>query len=379
MPRSSAARRRRRTFLVVVVVVVGLVAWFVASSFGSPPPPSSAGHGGQGSGRTPGTTDAGTQASLVAQVARWHLPGGVSRAGAVPIPGGKILLLGGLLSTGGSSADVGVLDPSTGTLTSVATLASRTHDAASALLGGRAFLFGGGQSTPFGTVEAVTVPSPGATSGNASGVVTGQLPQARADDSAVTVGTTAYVVGGYDGATGEPAVLATQDGSTFTTVATLPVDVRYGAVVAAGGKIFVFGGESATGGTTAQYFTPTGSTTPPPGQEVAVAQEIDPQTGAATVVGYLPHAVQGAAAFVLGGHIYLAGGDSNAPGASPASGSTIWSFDPSSGAFQVAGHLAEPVAYAAVAVVGHSVWLIGGERNGTQVDTAQKVVLRSSH
>ena len=420
-------RRRRRTTLVVAVAVIGLVAWLVASggaasrtanptasptanrtaanssasptanrtaanSSASPTASTATGHGQA----SPAASRTGGNPSVVSSIAPWHLPSALSRAGAAALPGGRVLLLGGLFASGGSSADVGVLDLETGALTSVATLASPTHDAGSAVLGGRAFLFGGGQAYPVATVEAVTLPggssaggssasgtSASGTSGGASasggaGIVTGQLPQPRADDEAVTVAGTAYVVGGYDGSTGDTAVLATQNGSSFSTVATLPVDVRYGAVAAAGGKIYVFGGETVPGGTTLEYSTPTPTTSPPPGQQVALVQQIDPQTHTARVAGYLPRGVQGAAAFVLGGKLFLAGGDSNAPGTPPSSGSTIWSFDPSTGAFRLVGHLAAPVAYAAVVVEGGTAWLVGGERDGVPIATVQKVVLRRS-
>ena len=127
----------------------------------------------------------------------------------------------------------------------------------------------------------------------------------------MTIGSTAYVVGGYDGTSGDAQVLATTDGASFSPVVTLPVAVRYAAVAAQGGIIYVFGGESQPGGTTQEYSTPTGTTTPPAGQEVAVVQAVNTRTRTASVVGYLPHAVEGAAAFVLGGHIFLAGGDSH--------------------------------------------------------------------
>ncbi len=378
MPRAATARRRRRSLVVVIVVVAGAIAWIVASSGRTPSAPAANASGGTPQRQAGAAAHVADGPSVVASMARWRLPEPLSRAGAAPLRGGSILLLGGLLSSGASSSDVGVLDPSSGKLTSIATLPSPTHDAGSTVLGGKAFLFGGGQSAPFATVQALTLPGTAATTANGAGVVTGQLPQARSDDEALTVGGTAYVVGGYDGAGGDPAVLATHDGATFSTVVTLPVGVRYPAVAAAGGKIYVFGGEATSGGTTAQYTTPTGTTTPPPGQQVAVVQEIDPQAGTARVVGYLPHGLQGAAAFVLRGHIYLAGGDSNEPGTTPSSGSTIWSFDPSNDSFRVAGHLAAPVAYAAVAVTGTTAWLIGGERDGVPVATAQRVALRAS-
>lgn len=311
-------------------------------------------------------------------MARWRLPDALSRASAAPISGGRVLLLGGLFASGASSADVGVLDTSTGRLTSVGTLSSPTHDAGSTVIGGRVLLFGGGQATPFALVEGIPLPSGAGPISSVAPAVTGELPRVRADGEAVTVGGAAYVVGGYDGSTGDAAVLVTANGSNFSPAATLPVAVRYPAVVAAHGTIYVFGGESQPGGTTAEYSTPSGSTTPPLGQQVAVVQAIEPRTRRAQVVGYLPHGLQGAMAFDLGGHIFLAGGDSYPPGAKPRSGSTVWSFDPSSDSFHVAGHLAAPVAYAAVAVKGRSAWLIGGERDGGPVATAQRIIVRSS-
>ena len=396
-------RRRRRTLLVATVAALGLVAWVAASTggsanrtaatTGSPTASRTASSAGSpGSASSPGS--AGASPSVVAAMARWQLPNALSRAGAAALPHGRVLLMGGLLASDTSSADVGVLDTSTGKLTSVGSLASPTHDAASAVLGGRALLFGGGQSTSVATVEAVTLPraagtaagtaAGGAAGGSASGaatsgVVVGQLPQVRSDAEAVTVAGTTYVVGGYDGSTGDTAVLSTQDGSSFSTVVTLPVDVRYATVAASGGKIYVFGGETVPGGTTLEYTTPSPTTSPPPGQQVAVVQVIDPATHTAKVAGYLPRGVQGAAAFVLGGQLFLAGGDSYAPGSTPSTGSTIWSFDPSTGKFRLVGHLAAPVSYAAVAVEGSTAWLIGGERDGVPVAFAQKVVLRSSH
>lgn len=357
--------------MIVLVVVIGLVAWLVASSSTHRAPASARVHSADSRLEPPKT------ATAVASIASWHLPDALSRAAATGLSGGRILLLGGLFPSGTSSADVGVLNTSTGTLRSVATLTSPTHDAGSSVLLGKVFIFGGGESTPFATVEAVTLPAGAVATGLAS-AVTGQLPQLRADDEAVSIGGTAYVIGGYDGSSGDAAVLSTRNGSTFSTIATLAVGVRYAAVAAASGMIYVFGGEAALGGTTPEYSLTTGSTSPPPGQGVAVVQEIDPQTHTARVVGSLPYAVQGAAAFDLGGRIFVAGGDSNAPGSTPHSGSTIWSFNPSNGVFDVVGHLAAPVAYAALALEGHAAWLVGGERDGIPVNTAQKIVVGSS-
>lgn len=330
-------------------------------------------HGGKSAMRS-ANVGSGRHPLVTVTFSRWRLPSALSRAGAAPLRDGRILLFGGLLSTGASSAEAAILDTSNGAITPSATLASPTHDAGYSDLGPRAFVFGGGESTPFALVESVALPGATRTTAGVP-LVTGQLPEPRADCAAATIGDAAYVIGGYNGSTGDATVLMTVNGSSFSPVVTLPVAVRYPAVTVAKGRIYVFGGQAEPGGSTTEYSTPGGSTTPPLGQQAAVVQEIDPRTKTATVVAQLPHALQGAAAFTLDGHIFLAGGDSYPPGASPMSGSTVWSFDPASRSFHVAGHLAAPVAYAAVAAEGRSAWLVGGERDGAPVASAQRIAL----
>ena len=126
----------------------------------------------------------------------------------------------------------------------------------------------------------------------------GKLPTPRSDLAVATVGsgrsTTAYVVGGYDGTTYQPAVLATTDGTRFTTVGQLTVPVRYPAVVAQGGLIYAFGGQTASPGAAAAA--------------TDAIQVVDPATHRSKVVAHLPQALYGAAAFVIDGTIYVAGG-----------------------------------------------------------------------
>ena len=191
-------------------------------------------------------------------------------------------------------------------------MADPVHDAASATLGRTTYVFGGGSPDTVATVQAVTAPTtPGPRDRRAPTV--GQLPQPRSDLAVATVTgghggsatSTAYLVGGYDGTTYLPGVLATTDGRHFTTVATLPVPVRYPAVVAAGGMIYAFGGQTASAGSTT---TATNA-----------IQRIDPATHKATVIGHLPQALYGAAAFLIGTTVYVAGGQS--PAAPPSPGS----------------------------------------------------------
>ena len=145
------------------------------------------------------------------------------------------------------------------------------------------------------------------------------------------------MIGGYDGTSWDPRVLATRDGHHFRVAARLPVPVRYAAVAAGAGEIFVFGGQAPSGATSA-------------------IQRISPATGQTTVVGHLPAPLQGAAAIVLDGQVYLAGG--------VAAGTTspvVYRFDPATSSVSVVGQLPVPVAYAAGAVAGGVGYLVGGE------------------
>ena len=282
--------------------------------------------------------------SLVPQVmpAPYQLPAPLSREVALPAAGG-LLLAGGLTAQGTSTDAVTALDPVTGVTHAAGHLAAATHDAAGASLGGQTYLFGGGTAASVPTVQAFAAGSGAA--------VVGQLPAARSDASGVTAGSVAYVIGGYDGTSWDPRVLATRDGRHFRVAARLPVPVRYAAVTAGAGEIWVFGGQAPSGATRA-------------------IQRINPATGQATVVGHLPVPLQGAAAIVLDGQVYLAGG--------VAAGTTspmVYRFDPATSSVNVAGQLPVPVAYAAGAVAGGVGYLVGGEDGPRAVPTVTTIRL----
>jgi hypothetical protein len=181
-------------------------------------------------------------------------------------------------------------------------------------------------------------------------VVVGQLPQRRSDDAAVTIGRTAYVVGGYDGTAADPEVLSTTNGSSFHSVGSLPVPVRYPAVAALGHMIYAFGGQQVGGAAGA----------------INAIQRIDPASGKIEVVGHLPQALIGASAVTLGGVIYVAGGSTG-----PSDSGVIYAFDPVKDRVLVAGHLIAPLANAAVATVAGTAWLVGGESGSTPQATVQ--------
>ncbi len=315
----------------------------------------------------------------------WRLQAPVSREVVLPGASGGLTVLGGLTAAGASSSAVFSLDPTSGSLQRTGTLAQPLHDAAGAVVGGADILFGGGSPATTGVVQSF--PAQASPQAPGSGTDIGSLPAPRSDDTSATIGPTTYVVGGYDGTNPDSAVLATTDGRSFHTVASLPVPVRYPAVAASGQLVYVFGGQAISGAAA--------------GGPVDAIQVVDPASHSASVVGHLPEPLQGAAAFTLGGHIYLAGGDTTTPqptaegmgttqlgvtqvtpGVTPGSGtgalsdpsvSTIWAYDPTSKKLEVAGRLQVPVSHAGTAVSGTTAWIVGGESNGSMVSTVQMI------
>jgi outer membrane protein assembly factor BamB len=263
---------------------------------------------------------------LVAALAPWRLPAPVSAA-AVTGFGNRVVVAGGLNSQGTSSGTYLELDGGTGRLLSRGSLPQPAHDAAAALAGGRPMIFGGGQLAPTANVQSIGTPGSS---------IAGSLPNARADLAAVTLGGSAYLVGGYDGSTRDTSVLETADGRHFATVAQLPSGVRYAAAAGLGSMLYVFGGERGGSATTA-------------------IQAVNVHSGEARRVGSLPLPLERASAFVLGGRVFIAGGRSGTR-LNP----SIWRFDPSTGRVRPAGRLPFGVADAGTAVVGKTAFLVGG-------------------
>jgi outer membrane protein assembly factor BamB len=291
-----------------------------------------------------GGAGAGTAAEplsvVVAAQLPWRLPAAVSRSVVLPA-GSDLLVAGGLTAAQTSATGVVLLDPASGQLTSQGSLAAPTHDAAGAQIGGTGFVFGGGAASTVATVQQLR---PGGTASTAA-----SLPQPRSDLSAVRSGRTVYLLGGYDGARLLPQVLATTDGRTFRTVARLPVPVRYAALAAADGSLWVFGGLDAAGA------------------DVTAIQRVDPARHSAKVVGHLPVPLAGAAAANLGGLVVLAGGVSN--GAAQAA---VYQLDRNHGRVREVAQLPTPVSNAGAAVLGDSLYLVGGE-DPNPVDVVQRI------
>lgn len=248
------------------------------------------------------------------------LPQTLSKASAVALPGGKLLVLGGY-SRGVSTDQVLLGTP--GHLRPAGRLPVPTHDAAAALVGGRALLFGGGQAASTDTVVRVDPRT-----GRASPA--GRIGEPLSDLGAVAIGGKAYLVGGYTGSMFVTAILR-YDGGRTTAVARLPVGTRYAGVAALGGRIVVAGGLTTAGATNAVY-------------------TVDPRTHTVRRTATLPAAEDHAGMAALGGALYLVGGRDV--------------LRISGGAVTVAARLPVALADPAVVALGGRVVIVGGGTDG---------------
>ena len=279
--------------------------------------------------------------ALNAAKATWQLQNPLSRMVLLPAGNNELVILGGLTAADTSASGVFRLDLANGALGQDGTLPAAVHDAAGAVVGSDYMVFGGGSVSTVSSVEAV--PSSG---GN--GTVVGTLPQPRSDCSAVSVNGSVVIAGGYDGSAADTAVLETTDGTSFRQISTLKVAVRYPALAAVGNSVYVFGGLEVGGQNS--------------GHLSAAIQKIDLSTGTTSLVGSLPQPLDGAMAFVLGGNVFLAGGDGGSA-SNPVSNSLVWHYRPGQGLTQVAT-LPLAVSNAGIAISGNTAWIVGGEHNG---------------
>ncbi|MHB1973975.1 MAG: kelch repeat-containing protein [Acidimicrobiales bacterium] len=231
------------------------------------------------------------------------LPSGlaVSGASATLLPGGEVLVAGGMTGTGTSAsttADAELYDPSTGTWSATGSL-------------------------PLGVEDAVMT----AFTANGGGVLlAGGI--TKSSNGAATVSGSSEV---YEAPSG-----------TFRAVATLPVAVAdASSVLLDGGRVLVAGGETSPSG------TPTNA-----------AERFDPATDSWSQAGALPTAVDGAAAAVLGGgDVLLAGGATGGSGGVTGASAL---FDPSTGSWSATGSLLVARSSAVAARLGSGDVLVAG-------------------
>ena len=268
--------------------------------------------------------------TLKVSVAPWHLPYAIAREAAIPIGAGKVIVGGGMFPDDTSSARAYTLTLASGQATMLPSLTVDVHDVAGGLYGGEPAIFGGGNASEQSTVQQFHA---------GSWRVIDHMPTTRSDLSVATVGSTTYVLGGYDGS-GVPTQVLAQRGPGLRPAGHLVEGVRYAASAVLGSSIYLFGGEVS-------------------GAELTAVQRYDTVTHRTSVVARLPMPLGHASAAVLEGRILLMGGR-----VSPDHGTrAMWWFDPATAKFTRAGSLPLPVTDAAIAVSadGLTAWLLGGE------------------
>src|SRR5581483_10609137 len=231
--------------------------------------------------------------------------------------------------TGSVSTNEILAGPAT-SLRVVGRLPVPTHDAAAALVGGAVYLLGGGEAVSTDAVVRVN-PQTGAAAR------AGSLGEPLSDLGAAVVDGHAFIVGGYTGAKYATGVLRFQPGASPPLVTRLPVGLRYAAVAAQGGRIYVAGGLSTSGETRSVY-------------------AIDPAARSVRKVATLPFAVAHAALASLDGSLYLIGGRS----AAGSGVSTILRIDPATAAVARAGRLPQPLQDPAAVTLGSRIVVLGG-------------------
>jgi outer membrane protein assembly factor BamB len=246
------------------------------------------------------------------------LPAALAKSAAVALPGGRLLVLGGT----GSDA---ILAGTPARLRAIGHLPASTHDAAAVLSGRSAVLYGGGEAVSQPTVLRIDP---------ASGHVRTLHPldEPLSDLGAARVGSKTYLVGGYTGAKYASAILRVGRHDRTTTVARLPVGLRYAGVAALGGEIYIAGGLTPSGESRAVYV-------------------FDP--GASTVrrIAKLPAPEAHAALAALDGRLYLVGGRS------------VLRIDPANGRVSRAATLKQTLSDPNAVTVGDRIVIVGGGTN----------------
>lgn len=243
------------------------------------------------------------------------LPQTLSKASAVALSGGRVMVIGG--ETGGASTDQ-ILLGTPAHLRPAGRLPVAGHDAAAVLLGNRVLVFGGGQASSVDTIVRID-PATG------RAAPAGRLGEPLSDLGAVALNGRAYLVGGYTGTLFASAILRYPGEHVVTR---LPNGTRYAGVAAIGNTIYVAGGIT-TGGTSDAIY--------------AVTNHV-------RQIGTLPAPEAHAGMASLGGALYLVGGR------------TVLRITPS-GTVSTAATLPVSLADPAVVTVGRSLVIVGGGTN----------------
>jgi hypothetical protein len=246
------------------------------------------------------------------------VPVTLAKSATLALPNGRLLVLGGT----GSDA---ILAGPPSHLRTIGRLPAPTHDAAATLRGGHAVLYGG-ETVSVPTVVRVD-PATGATR------TLHPLDEPLSDLGAATAAGETYLVGGYTGSRYATAILRVGSVDRTTTVARLPVGLRYAGVAQLGGKIYIAGGVTPQGDSRNVYV-------------------FDPGSARVRKVATLPAPEAHAALAALGGSLYLVGGRA------------VLQIDPRDGSVSRVARLPQTLADANAVTIGNTIVIVGGGTHG---------------
>ena len=160
------------------------------------------------------------------------------------------------------------------------------------------------------------------------------LDEPLSDLGAAVVRGHTYLVGGFTGTRFASAVLRLGARDRTTVVARLPAGTRYAGVTSLGGAIYVAGGITESGPSSAVY-------------------RVDVRTGRVRRIGRLPRPIAHAPLVGAARALWLVGGDGS---------DAVLRIDPSTGRVAVAGHLPRPLANPAAVTLGDGhIAVLGGD------------------
>jgi outer membrane protein assembly factor BamB len=289
-------------------------------------PASAARHAAFVSSSRPRTVKRGTARAPTMTVARvGSLPAPTSRLAAVALDKGRIVALGGLVA-GTSSSQVLAGPPDD--LRRIGSLPAPTHDAAAVVSSsGNVVLLGGGQSVSVPAVVGVD-PRTGRTRRLP------RLDEPLSDLGAAVVHGRTYLVGGFTGTRFASAILRLGSHDRTAVVARLPAGTRYAGVAGLGGAIYVAGGVTESGPSTAVY-------------------RVDVRTGRVAHIGRLPRPLAHAPLVAADRALWLVGGDGSR---------SVLRIDPRTGRVSLAGRLPTNLSNAAaMPFEGSHIVVLGGD------------------
>jgi len=271
-----------------------------------------------------------------------------SRA-ASGVVNGKIFVLGGDVApaTPGVTTSVEMYDPLTNSWQYRSALSTSLFAAADAVIGDTVYLLGGAPSFP--PAPVATFLAYNTTTGGTTTI--GTLNHARFRSSAGVLNNMIYVVGGnYQNST----LSTIEECNPFTGVCMdmaipLPAPRELAAVVPYNGKLLIIGGIDSTGNATSTVW------------------EYDPTNSVApfTTKSPLPLAIASKVVAAPSGKLYLVGGMYSFAAPNTWT-SDVYEYDPMTGSSQPVGIIPTARYIAATAVVGSTLYVIGGD-NGQQL------------